>query len=273
MQPPDAVAGWDDDLNAELYAHFARDYPFYTDTSRDLAQRASLAEARLVVDLCGGTGATAAVLLEFLPPGARVISVDAAAAMQAAGQHALPDPRVSWVTARAEDAARHLREPADAVVCNSAIWKTDTPAVFAAARQALRPGGRLVFNIGGSFAGLPSPRTKPRPGPSLNQLISAVAAEQHGYQPSPDPRRPAPLTADRVRAQLRAAGFTVLGTETVTHTGTLEEKRAWLSIPAFARPPGPFTYEQRMGILELACARADASRPVTTAWLVVTAEA
>jgi SAM-dependent methyltransferase len=272
MQPPDAVAGWDDDLNAELYARFTRDYPFYADTSRDLAKRVSLLGARLVVDLCGGTGATAAALLEFLPPGARIISVDAAAAMQAAARRALPDPRVSWITARAEDAARHISEPADAVVCNSAIWKTDTPAVFAAVKQALRPGGQFVFNIGGSFAGLPG-GAKPRPGPSLNELITAVATEQYGYKPSPDPRPPAPLTAALVQAQLRAAGFTVLGTETVTHVGTLEEKRAWLSIPAFARPPGPFTYEQRMEILERACARADASRPVTTAWLVVTAEA
>jgi hypothetical protein len=48
---------------------------------------------------------------------------------------------------------------------------------------------------------------------------------------------------------------------------------AWLSIPAFARPPGAFTYEQRMGILECAYAGTDASRPVTTAWLVVTVEA
>lgn len=272
MQPPDAVAGWDDDLNAELYARFARDYPFYADTSRDLAERASLTGAQLVVDLCGGTGATAAVLLEILPPGARIISVDAAAAMQAAGRRALPDPRISWITARAEDAAGHISEPVDAVVCNSAIWKTDTPAVFAAARQALRPGGRLVFNIGGSFAGLPA-GAKPRPGPSLNELITAVAAEQYGYKPSLDPRPPAPLTADRIQEQLRAAGFTILGAETVTHTGTLEEKRAWLSIPAFARPPGPFSHEQRMEILQLAYARADPSRPVTTAWLVVTAEA
>lgn len=273
MQPPDAVAGWDDDLNAELYARFARDYPFYADTSRDLAERANLAGAQLVVDLCGGTGATAAVLLEFLPPGARIISVDAAAAMQAAGRRALPDPRISWITARAEDAAGHVREAADAVVCNSAIWKTDTPAVFTAARQALRRGGRLVFNIGGSFAGLSPERAKPCPGPSLNELISAVAAEQYGYKPSPGPRTPAPVTAGLVQEQLRAAGFTVLGAETVTHTGTLEEKRAWLSIPAFARPPGPFTHEQRMEILDRAYARADPSRPVTTAWLVVTAEA
>jgi SAM-dependent methyltransferase len=272
MQPPDAVVGWDDDLNAKLYARFTRDYPFYADTSRDLAERAALPEARLVVDLCGGTGATAAVLLEILPPGARVITIDAAAAMQAAGRRALPDPRITWITTQAEDAARHASEPADAVVCNSAIWKTDTPAVFAAVKQALRPGGRFVFNIGGSFAGLPT-GAKPRPDPSLNELITVVAAEQYGYKPSPAPRPPAPLTAGLAREQLRAAGFTVLATETVTHTGTLEEKRAWLSIPAFARPPGPFTYEQRMEILERAYARADASRPVTTAWLVVTAEA
>jgi SAM-dependent methyltransferase len=272
MQPPDAVAGWDDDLNAELYARFARDYPFYANTSHDLAERASLPGARLVVDLCGGTGATAAALLEILPPGARIISVDAAGAMQAAGQRALPNPRISWIAARAEDTARHIREPADAVVCNSAIWKTDTPAVFAAARQALRPGGRLVFNIGGSFAGLAA-RTRPHLTPSLSELITAVAAEQYGYVAFPDPRPPAPLTAARVQRQLRAGGFRVLSTETVTHAGTLEEKRAWLSIPAFARPPGPFTYQQRMEILERAYARADASQPVSTAWLVVTAEA
>ncbi|MBL7489735.1 class I SAM-dependent methyltransferase [Frankia sp. AgB1.9] len=273
MQPPDAVAGWDDDQNAELYARFTRDYPFYARTSRDLAARASLPEAQLVVDLCGGTGITAAIMLETLPPGARIVSIDAAKAMQAAGRRVHPDPRISWIVARAEDTALHIREPADAVVCNSAIWKTNTPAVFAAVKQALRPGGRFVFNIGGSFAGLPPAHSEPRSGPSLNELIIAVAAAEYGYPPTPHPRPPAPLTADIVRAQLGAAGFSVLDTETVTHIGTLQEKRAWLSIPVFARPPGQFTYEQRMEILERAYAQSDVSQPVTTAWLVVTAEA
>ena len=109
-----------------------------------------------MVDLCGGTGATAAVLLGILPPGARVVSVDAAAAMQAAGLRALPDPRVSWITARAEDAARHISEPADAVVCNSAIWKTDTTAVFASVKKVLRPGGRSSSTSAG-----PSPAFVP----------------------------------------------------------------------------------------------------------------
>ena len=48
--------------------------------------------------------------------------------------------------------------------------------------------------------------------------------------PTPDPRPAAPLAASLVQALLRAAGFTVLGTETVTHTGTLQEKRAWLTV-------------------------------------------
>ena len=108
-----------------------------------------------MVDLCGGTGATAAVLLEILRPGARIISIDAAGAMQAAGGRPLPDPRISWITARAEDAARHIREPADAVVCNSAIWKTDTPAVFAPVKQALRPGGGSSRISAGPSPGFP----------------------------------------------------------------------------------------------------------------------
>jgi len=51
-----------------------------------------------------------------------------------------------------------------------------------------------------------------------------------------------------------------------THHGTLEEKRAWLSIPVFARPPGHLTYLQRMEILRNAFAMADKSQPVVTEW-------
>jgi SAM-dependent methyltransferase len=270
MPPIDATDGWDDDLNAEIYARFCRDYPFYTQTSQDLAARARLDQCRTAVDLCGGTGATAAVLLARMTgPGARVITVDSAKAMQRAGQRAHPDPRITWITATAEDAAQHIPEPAGAVVCNSAIWKTRTPAVFAAARRILRPGGRLVFNVGGGFAGLSSP---PAARPTLSDLINLIAARDYGYVP-PAPEAGPVLTPAKLAGQLAQAGFTVIETPVIAHHGTMEEKRAWLSIPAFARPPGRLTYPQRMEILRKAFTEADTSQPVVTEWLVITAEA
>lgn len=270
MSPLDATDGWDDDLNAEIYARFCRDYPFYTRTSRDLAVRARLDDCQAVVDLCGGTGTTAAVFLDSAArPDLRVISVDSAKAMQRAGQRAHPDPQITWVTARAESAAEHIREHADAVACNSAIWKTRTPTVFTAARRILRPGGRLVFNVGGGFAGLSAP---PAVRASLSDLINLIAARDYGWEPRTAAPRPV-LTSARLAGQLGNAGLTVINTAVIAHQSTMEEKRAWLSIPAFARPPGPLTYPQRMEILRKAFARVDRSQPVITRWLVVVAEA
>ncbi|MFD8531323.1 hypothetical protein ACFV0L_28265 [Streptosporangium canum] len=53
------------------------------------------------------------------------------------------------------------------------------------------------------------------------------------------------------------AGFTVVESSVVAYRSTVAEKRAWLSIPLFARPDGGFTYQQRMDILERAYAEVD----------------
>lgn len=55
MAPQDAILGWDEDSNAEAYNAFTRAHPMYDATSRDLARRGHLADASLVVDLCGGS--------------------------------------------------------------------------------------------------------------------------------------------------------------------------------------------------------------------------
>jgi SAM-dependent methyltransferase len=274
MRHPDAIVGWDDELNAELYDCFTRDHPFYADTSRALVARADLTGKQLVVDLCGGTGVTTAILLENMPPHGRVISLDSAKAMQTIGQRTLSDPRITWVVAKAEDVADHIPEPVDAVVCNSAIWKTDTPAVFTAVKRTLRPGGRFVFNIGGGFAGLTNLGDREtRTTPSLNDLITAIAVADYGYVPRRERDSSPVLTPATVEAQLTAAGFKLLASDTVTHTGTVEEKRDWLSIPLFARPPGQLIHAQRMEILQKAYDKVDKAQVNTTNWLVVTAEA
>ncbi|GGS93354.1 class I SAM-dependent methyltransferase [Streptomyces chromofuscus] len=274
MAPQDAVLGWDEDATAEAYAAFTREYPMYSATSRDLAHRARLTESHLVVDLCGGAGSTAEAILELAPLQARVISLDNAAAMQRVGRRTLTDPRLTWVTAPAEELADHV--PAggvDAVVCNSAIWKADTLSVFATVHRALRPGGRFVFNIGGGFAGVRHDDEKTaRTGPSLNSLIQQIAARDYGYTPPPADQAPPKLPLEAVTDQLSMAGMTVLDTEVVAQHGTVAEKRAWLSIPVFARPDGDFTHAQRMDILAKAYALTTPDAPTVTSWLVVVAE-
>jgi SAM-dependent methyltransferase len=273
MRPADGLDGWDDDLNAELYARFTHDYPLYGVTSRDLAARAGLSSAHVAVDLCGGTGTTAAILLDAMPPQGRVISVDSAKAMQKTGQRILPDHRITWITATAESIGDRINEPADAVVCNSAIWKTSTSVTFASVKRILRPGGRFVFNVGGGFAGLADPGSLRRPTkPSLNDLINSIAIADYGYVQRSWPTGPV-LTPALLTEQLTNAGFTDIENEVIAYPGTVEEKRAWLSIPVFARPQGQLTYRQRMEILQKAAARTDDSQVTITNWLIVAAKA
>ena len=272
MRPPDAVTGWDEPSNAELYDRFTRQFPFYRRCSRDLTTRADLSTRSVVLDLCGGTGVTAEAILDVLPADGRVLSVDASPAMQAVGRRSRPSPRIEWICARAEDVDQHLTRRVDAVLCNAGIWKTDTTATFAAIKRVLHPAGLFVFNVGGGFAGLSAPPDTPTPeGPSLNDLIQAIAARRYGYTPVADPCPGPVLTETLLRQQLHQAGFTVTSADVVTQVGTIEEKRAWLSIPLFARPAGALTHRQRMDILDEAYRHVDANRPMITRWLVVRA--
>ncbi|MFJ8752178.1 class I SAM-dependent methyltransferase [Streptomyces sp. NPDC102441] len=274
MAPHDAVLGWDEDATAEAYAAFTHDFPMYSATSRDLALRARLTNSCLVVDLCGGAGATAEAILTLVPRHARVVSLDNAAAMQRVGRRTVRDPRLTWVTARADELAGHIPAGSvDAVVCNSAIWKTPVPAVFAAVRQVLRPGGRFVFNIGGGFAGIRHEDERAtRTGPSLNRLIHEIAARDYGYTAPAKAVGPPKLSLEAVIAHLSAAGMDLTDTEIVAQHGTVAEKKAWLSIPVFARPDGDFTHAQRMEILTKAYAQTAPETPTVTSWLVVVAQ-
>ncbi|MFH8894581.1 class I SAM-dependent methyltransferase [Streptomyces sp. NPDC017949] len=272
MAPHDAVLGWDEDTTAEAYAAYCRDFPLYGATSRDLARRAHLADSRLAIDLCGGAGATAEEILALVPPHCRVISLDSSAAMQRVGRRTLIDPRLAWITAPAEELA--LVAPAggvDALVCNSAIWKTDVPRVFTAVARVLRPGGLFVFNIGGGFAGVRhADEDDVHPGPSLNRLIHQVAARDHGHTPAAA-ATPPKLPLEKVCAHLAAVGLDLVESEVVAQHGTMAEKRAWLSIPVFARPEGDFTHAQRMTILAKAYALTTPEATTVSSWLTVVA--
>lgn len=265
MKLVDAVDGWDDEANAMAYMQFTRDYPMYRESSRYLARRANLADAERAVDLCGGAGVTAAAMLAEMPASGQLVSVDSSAAMQAAGHSMAHDPRVTWVTCRAEDIASHVRPPVDSVVCNSAMWKTQTKLTFPACYHLLRPGGRLVFSVAGEFADLPAYTV-------TDELIDQIAQADYGYRPDPAAHQAtALLTAEACTTQLDAAGFTDIDCQPIVQWQTLAERRAWLSIPLFAQPPGQLTHAQRMEILERVFAGLDLTIKAPSTWLVVTA--
>ncbi|MCY0962494.1 class I SAM-dependent methyltransferase [Streptomyces sp. H27-H5] len=269
----DALTGWDDVTTAEAYAAFTRAYPMYSASSRDLAARAALPRSRVVVDLCGGTGTTAEAILALAPADATVISLDSSAAMQRIGRYLLTDARLTWVNAPAEHLADHVPgHSVDAVVCNSAIWKTDVAAVVTAVRRILRPGGRFVFNIGGAFAGVAHPDSLvPPDGPSGTSLIQPIAARDYGITPTP-PALPPKLPLPAITYLLADAGLAVTTAEVTGQRTTLAERTAWLSIPVFAGPEGPLSYEQKMGILAEATAQARPDDVTVTSWLVIVAE-
>lgn len=269
----DAVTGWDDDATAEAYAAFTRTYPMYSASSRDLAARAGLTRSRVIVDLCGGTGTTAEAILALAPPDSTVVSLDSSAAMQSIGRRLLSDPRLTWVTAPAEDLADHVpARGVDAVVCNSAVWKTDVAAVVTAVRRVLRPGGRFVFNIGGVFAGVTHPDAPPpRTGPSLSALIEQIATRDYGIL-SPTAALLTKLPLPVITRLLADAGLHVVAAEVTGQHTTTAERAAWLSVPVFAQPEGALSYEQKMAILAEATAQTRPDDVTITSWLVIVAE-
>ncbi|MFE9454037.1 hypothetical protein [Streptomyces sp. NPDC006739] len=109
-----------------------------------------------------------------------------------------------------------------------------------------------------------------RTGPSLNALIRQTVARHCGYAPPPTAADAPPKPPFKtVTEQLSKAGLDVVDTEVTAQHSTRAEKKAWLSIPVFARPDGDFTHAQRMRILDAAYALTTPDAPSVTSWLVV----
>ncbi len=248
--PVDAIDGWQDDHAAAAYAGFCQTHSMYRWSSRQLLDAISCDADATLLDLCAGTGATTAEALAGAGPDARVYAIDNSAAMIRAGRRLLDDPRVHWICAPAEQVGRLgvLHAPADAAVCNSAIWKTDVAAVVDGVADCLRPGGRFAFNIGLGFLGETPPRRPADAGKQLTAAMRRLLRDRHGE--SEQQETTTRLTADHVKAVLRQAGFRDIRTWTAVYEGPVAEKVAWLGLPMFARPAdGPLSFEQKSALL------------------------
>jgi SAM-dependent methyltransferase len=266
--------GWDDRVNAEQYAAFARNFPMYRRTSASLVRLGGVPEARCVVDLACGTGITTETVLEALPAPGRIVAVDASAAMLAVAASEVTSPRVRWVQSTAEECDAHVSAgEADVAICNSAIWHTDLDGTCRAVHAALAPGGRFAFNISVRNLALGSSEGAGRPAmPMLMQWACALAADRKGCVPDPDVGFSTPrLTVDSVREALHRNGIELVETGFVDHVSSVAEQRAWMSVPIFSTSLTmlrSLSYTERLEVIDEAYQRCDKDAVHHTRWFV-----
>lgn len=264
-------SSWDDEESARRYAEFARAFPMYQETSRDVVAAGEFSDGATVLDLCCGTGITTEIVLNALGSDGRVLGVDASAPMLQQAQVHVTDSRVEFIQSPAEELTSAIEGPVDAVVCNSAIWQTDFAKVAAGVSALLRPGGTLTFNIGRRFVIMPfaADELAPRQ-PGLSDLALAIAILDYDFVPTfrpSGPRRP-PLTLDGIEETLRQSGFAPEKPQILDYDVTAEQQRAWLSIPVFSDQTPGRTYEEKMQILDAAFQRVDPDRSDSSRWVL-----
>lgn len=283
MEAFSAQAGdsWGEDDNARRYDAYAREYPSYRETSRDLialvlpsADEAVAASA--VLDLACGTGVTAREILAVLGPDGKVTGVDKSAAMLEVAASSVSDPRVTWVQARAETVDRHVTEPVDIVICNSAIWQADVAATSMAVRAVLTASGRFAFNVPVGFLDDGAGHLSGKRYPSLLSEMRAIAERDYGW--APDDAAPGRvrqrLSQDSICRFLAAAGFDIEQVTEVSHPESADSARAWMSIPIFTRDwLGGLPYQDRMRVLEKAYERLGPGQTELAQWAVFVARA
>lgn len=277
--PTPADDSWGEDDNPRRYDAYAREYPGYRETSRDLiefalpAAAADVADAT-VLDLACGTGAATREILAVLGPAGRVTGADRSVAMLGVAASSTADPRVSWIQARAESIDRYVTEPVDAVICNSAIWQTDFAATAKAVRAVLKAGGRFAFNVPVAFLG-DSEDYEPRDRypPLLTEML-AIAKRDYGWAPTDGApgRVRQPLTRESISRFLAASSLDVKQVTEVTHHDSAESQRAWLSIPIFTRDRfRGLAYADRMRVLDKAYQRLGPGQTERARWVVFAA--
>ena len=274
--PTHADDGWGEDDNPRRYDAFAREYPNYRETSRDLIALAlpsddTGAANPAVLDLACGTGATTREILAVLGPDGSVTGVDKSAAMLRVAASSTTDPRVSWTQGFAESVNQHVPGPVDAVICNSAIWQTDLPTTAMAVRAVMKDGGVFAFNVPVDFLDDGDSRLSRDRYPPLVTEMQAIAEREYGWTPADEPagRVRQWLSRQSICRSLAAAGFDVEQVAEVSHQDSAESQRAWLSIPIFTRDRlRGLPYEDRMRVLDKAYERLGPGQAERAKWVV-----
>ena len=142
---------WNTKENAEAYDKYARSFPMYKDTSRDLIKISGVKSGMTIIDLAAGTGATTQAIFDQIGDDVYVIAIDQAEEMLTKAREKFINKNVKFIVSEAEDLDKVITEPVDAVLCNSALWQMKGGQVFKAVSGILKPNGIFAFNLPDSF--------------------------------------------------------------------------------------------------------------------------
>jgi len=136
----------------DYYHDIAQTMALYQQSNRQLVTMAELRPGMSVVDLACGSGLTTLAALAAVPEGLRIFMVDHDPAMIATARRLLGDRVVAYHQVDAIEAADLIGEQVDRVLCNMSMWQFANPeAVLRRWRSAIKPAGRLCFNLTGTY--------------------------------------------------------------------------------------------------------------------------
>lgn len=250
--------GW---INAEIYDRFVREHGIYRALNERLVELARVEEARRVLDLACGAGATALACLARLPADGEVVGVDGSPAMVAVARSQVRDPRARFEVAAAAAVDRAVAGPFDRVLSNAAFWQFPAvrPVVGAVGRL-LAPGGLFAFNV-------PAERVAGEAAP-VHPFQAVLAREIEAATGRPFPRTATLLRPERLAARLEETGLDLVHRERFTYRGRQGELVELMEIPAMIDPltadlpPGA-----RRALLARARRRVDPEEPVEVPWV------
>jgi ubiquinone/menaquinone biosynthesis C-methylase UbiE len=173
--------------------------------AEDLAARAAALRPGRILETAAGTGIVTAALATVLP-GAEIVATDLNPDMLRVAAGKLDRPRVTFAQADAQ-ALSFPDSAFDLVVCQfGAMFFPDRVAAYREARRVLRPDGAFLFNVWDRLEANPASQT----------LAEAVAELFPEDPPSFLGRVPFGYhDKAAIEADLRAAGFTEVDSETV----------------------------------------------------------
>lgn len=251
-----SAIGWDHAETARYYETFCRRYCRYRHANRELMRHAHLQPGMNCLDLAAGTGRTAEAALPLLGSQGRVLCVEPAAAMRAAGRARLGNNSlIAWIDQWSDLGTGPLF---DRIFCGAAIWQLESLADdLARIARLLVPGGALVCTIPSLYLGVPD---EPGGGadPLLLSLPARIAARRLALSPPATAKGFHGTTAD-IDAWLYAAG---LNPRSWQFRIRLSQRclRDWLKIPVLSNSllPG-LTAKKRAAVIDAAFAETDAA--------------